>query len=73
MLNPIHNLELRLALGAFRTPVAGLYVEADEPSQYSRREKLFLQYAIRLAAHPSNPAHKVTLPPNYIDVYEQKT
>ena len=42
MLDPIHNQGLRLALGAFRTsPVASRYVEADEPSLYSRREKLF--------------------------------
>ena len=54
MLDPIHNQGLRLALGAFRTfPVASLYVEADEPSLYSRREKLSLQYAIRLAANLS--------------------
>ena len=47
MLDPVHNQGLRLALGAFRTsPVASLYVEADEPSLYSRREKLSLQYAI---------------------------
>ena len=73
MLDPKHNQGLRLALGAFRTsPVASLYVEADEPSLYSRREKLSLQYAIRLAANPSNPAHEVTFPPNYVDLYEQK-
>ena len=73
MLDPIYNQGLRLALGAFRTsPVASLYVEADEPSLYSRREKLSLQYAIRLAANPSNPAHEVTFPPNYVDLYEQK-
>ena len=31
-----NNQGLRLALGAFRTsPVASLYVEADEPSLYS--------------------------------------
>ena len=73
MLDPIHNQGLRLALGAFRTsPVASLYVEADEPSLFSRREKLSLQYGIRLAANPSNPAHKVTFPPNYVDLYEQK-
>ena len=73
MLDPIHNQGLILALGAFRTsPVASLYVEADEPSLYSRREKLSLQYAIRLAANPSNPAHEVTFPPNYVNLYEQK-
>ena len=27
-------------------------MEADEPSLYARREKLSLQYAIRLAANP---------------------
>ena len=70
MLDPIHNKGLSLALGAFRTsPDASLYVEADEPSLYSRREKLFLQYALRLAAHPSNPAHEVTFSPNYADLY----
>ena len=61
MLDPIHNQGPGLALGAFRTShVASLYVEADEPSLYSRREKLSLQYAIRFAANPSNPAHEVT-------------
>ena len=70
MLDPIHNQGLRLALRAFRTSlVASLYVEADEPSIYSRREKLSLQYAIRLAANPSNPAHEVTFPPNYVNLY----
>ena len=39
MLDPIHNQGLRLALGT--SPVASPYVEADEPSLYSRREKLF--------------------------------
>ena len=73
MFDPIHNQGLRLALGAFRTsPVASLYVEADEPSLYSRREILSLHYAIRLAANPSIPAHEVTFPPNYVDLYEQK-
>ena len=47
-------------------------MEADGPSLYPRREKLSLQYAIRLAANPSNPAHEVTFPPNYVDLYEQK-
>ena len=63
MLDPIHNQGHRLALGAFRTsPVPSLYVKADELSLYSRREKLSLQYAIRHAASPSNPAHEVTFP-----------
>ena len=73
MLDPIHNQGLRLALGALGTsPLASLYVEADEPSLYSQREKISLQYAIRLAANPSNHSREVTFPPNYVDSYEQK-
>ena len=65
MLDTVHHQGLRLALGAFRTsPVESLYVEANEPSLYLRREKLALQYAVRLAANPSNPTYKVTFPPH---------
>ena len=76
-LDTVHHQGLRLALGAFRTsPVQSLYVEAEEPSLYLRREKLALQYAIRIAANPSNPVHKVSFPP-YISeevaqLYESK-
>ena len=50
MLDPIHHQGLRLALGDFRTsPTASLYFEADEPSLNKLREKLSLQYAIRIA------------------------
>ena len=66
ILDTVHYQGLRLALGAFRTsPVTSLYVEADEPSLALRREKLSLQYAIRLAANPSNPAFKVTFSPQF--------
>ena len=70
MLDPIHNQRLRLALGALRTsPVPSLYVKADEPSLYSRRDKSFLQYSIGLSAYPSNPVQQVTFPPKYVDIY----
>ena len=77
MLDTAHHQGLQLALGAFRTsPVESLYVEADEPSLYLRREKLALQYAIRLAANPSYPAYKITLPPHIsediVNLYENK-
>ena len=73
MLDPIHHQGLRLALGASRTsPTASLYVEADEPSLNTRREKLSLQYAIRIAENNSNPAHDVTFQPKYTDLYESK-
>ena len=57
MIDPIHNEGLRLACGAFRTSVASLYMQADVPSLYSGREKLFLQYDIRVAAIPSSTAY----------------
>ena len=72
MLDPLHHQGLRLALGAFRTsPVASLYVEAEEPSLTTRIEKLSLQYAIRLAENPSNPSHEVTIHQN-TQIYESK-
>ena len=41
MLDTAHHQGQRLALGAFRTsPVTSLYVEADEPSLYLRRENV---------------------------------
>ena len=73
ILDTVHHQGLRLALGAFRTsPVTSLYVEADEPSLTLRREKLSLQYAIRLAANPSNPAFKVIFSPQFSEIYERK-
>ena len=71
MLDHIIISDLRLALRAFRTsPGASLYVGADGPSLYSRREKkLSLQCA--LAASPSNPAHEFSFPPQYIDLYKR--
>ena len=41
-LDSIHHQGLRLALGAFRTSpaVESLYAESNEPSLYTRREKL---------------------------------
>ena len=68
MLDPIHHQGLRLALGDFRNPLAAsIYVEADEQSLYSRREILSSQYAIRLAANPSNPAHSHQIMLIYMD------
>ena len=48
-LDPVHNQGLRLSLGAFRSsPVESLYVEAREPPLEIRREKLALQYILKL-------------------------
>ena len=73
MLDTVHNQGLLLALGAFRTsPVSSRNVEADKPSLWLRRERLSLQYAIRLAANPSNTAFEVTFPPQFREYYEGK-
>ncbi len=57
-LDPIHHQGLRLCLGAFRTSNAqSLYTEANEPSLHDRRQKLSLQYAIKLHSNQANPAY----------------
>ena len=76
-LDIVHHQGLRLALGAFRTsPVESLYVEAEEPSFCLRIEKLALQYAIRLAANPSNPTFQVKFSPHIsqeiLELYKNK-
>ena len=57
MLDPIHHQGLRLALGAFRTsPVASLYVEAEEPSLITRRESFLYNMLLDLLKiHPIQP------------------
>lgn len=53
----VQNQALRLCLGAFRTsPMTSLHVEAGEYPMHFRREKLALQYALRLSSNPGNPA-----------------
>ena len=72
VLDSIHNEGLRLALGAFRTSLNSLYVEANEPSLYTRRQKLALQYVLKLKCNPLNPAHKVVFNPQYKRLFERK-
>ena len=56
ILDTIHNEGLRLVLGAFRTsPVNSLYVEANKPSLYNKRQNLALQYILKLKCNPLNP------------------
>ena len=65
-LDTIHHQGLRLAVGAFCTsPVESLYAESNEPSLYTRREKLSLQYTTKLAANPKNPAHNCVFDTKY--------
>ena len=72
-LDPVHNQGLRLSLGAFRSsPVESLYVEAHEPPLEIRREKLALQYILKLEANPGNPAYDVVFNPKYQILYADK-
>ena len=53
-----------LSIGAFRSsPVESLYVEAHEPPLEIRKEKLALQYILKLKANPAydvfNPKYQI--------------
>ena len=62
MFDSIHNQELLLLL-------ASMCKQMSHP--YIHREKLSLQYAIRIDANPSNPVH-VSFPPKCIDLSGKK-
>ena len=73
ILDSIHNEGLRLVLRAFRTsPIKSLYVEANEPSLSYRRQKLSLQYLLKLKSNHFNPTHKVVFKPQYKRLFERK-
>ena len=72
-LDPVHNQGLRLSLGAFRSsPVESLSVEAHEPPLEIRRDKLALQYVLKLKANPENPAYDVVFNPKHKELYKDK-
>ena len=72
-LDPVNNQGLRLSLGAFRSsPVESLYVEAHEPPLEIRREKLALQYILKLKTNPGNPVYDVVFNPKYQILYADK-
>ena len=72
-LETVQNQALRICLGAYRTsPIPSLHVEANEPPMHLRREKLALQYALKLKANPTNPAHDVIFFPKYEEFYTSK-
>ena len=52
--------------------LASLYVEVHEPPLEIRREKLALQYTIKLKANPENPAYDVVFNPKYQHLYANK-
>ena len=57
-LDPIANQGLRLSLGTFRTsPSVSLHAEAQELPLHLRRQKLGMQYAVRISTNPQNPTY----------------
>src|SRR4029077_13628840 len=66
MLDPIQNLSLRLCLGAFRTsPIESLQVEANEPPLSIRRNRLAVQYAIKIKSNSTHPTYPSIFYPKY--------
>ena len=73
MLDPIQNLSLRLCLGAFRTsPIESLQVEANEPPLNIRRNRLAVQYAIKVKSNSTNPTHESIFDPKFSALFENR-
>ena len=73
ILDPIHNQELRLCLGAFRTsPVESLYVDAHEPSLGARRARLSLQNATKVKSLSNHPAHNTVFDNKYMKLFDAR-
>ena len=72
MLDPVQNQGLRLCLGAFRTsPATSLCVEAAKQPLALRREKLTLQYVIKVASTPDNPVFISIFQPKYSGLFQR--
>jgi len=73
MLHPIQNDALHLCLGAYRTSLASsLCMGANEPPLYFRREKLWLQYCLKLSCNCNNPACATVFNSKFHSVFERK-
>ena len=73
MLDPIQNHALRLCLGAFRTsPSPRLCVLANEPPLHLRRQKLSIQYRLKLSSTSQNPAYSGVFNCKYKSSFDRK-
>lgn len=54
------------------TAVQSSHVEANESSFYILGIKLSLQYAIKLKAHPTNPAYDCVFNPLHVDKHNKR-
>jgi hypothetical protein len=72
-LDRVQNAALRTCLGAFRTsPISSLHVEAGEMPLKLRREKLALQYMLKLKSNPNNPAHNCVFSTDFKTHFESR-
>ena len=73
MLDPVQNHSLRLCLGAFRTsPSSSLCILANEPPLHLRRQKLSMQYCLRLSSTSQNPAYSAIFNSKFISSFDRK-
>ena len=72
-LDRVQNAALLVCLGVVRTTlISSLHVEANELPLKLRRQKLSLQYIIKLKANPNNPAFSSVFQPNYTVLFNAK-
>lgn len=73
MIDPIHNVTLRLAMGLFRTcPISSVLFEAGEMSLEQRRKYLSIKYALRISSTPNNPTYHYIFDNRYHELYTKK-
>ena len=72
-LDRVQNQALRICLGAFRTsPITSLHIEANEMPLSLRRDKLALQYIIKLKSNPANPTYDSVFNPKYPLLFDSR-
>lgn len=72
-LETIQIQALRICLGAFRTsPISSIHAEAGELPLKLRREKLSLQYALKLQTNKFNPTYLKAFQTKNTDLYNRK-
>jgi len=66
MLDPIHNRTFHLCHGAFRTsPSSSMSVMANESPLQLRRQKLTLQYCVKLTSNPCSLDYSCVFKPQF--------
>ena len=72
MLDHVHNQSIRFCLGAFRTSVESLYIDAHEPCLGARSAKLSLQYASKIKSLPKYPTHDAVFDNKYMKLFDAR-